>query len=59
MDGRALEKIVDFAYTGEIELAGSTVVSIIRAANLLQVRCFLPDQRDGLWVVLARPKRCA
>ena len=35
MDGRALEKIVDFAYTGEIELAGSTVVSIIRAANVI------------------------
>ena len=35
IDGRALQKIVDFAYTGEIELAGSTVVAIIQAANLL------------------------
>ena len=32
VDGRALEKIVDFAYTGKLELAGSTVVSTIRAA---------------------------
>ena len=29
----ALQKIVDFAYTGKIELAGSTVVAIIQAAR--------------------------
>ena len=34
VDGRALEQIVDFAYTGKIELAGSTVVAIIQAANV-------------------------
>ena len=33
----ALNAIVEFAYTGNIELAGSTVVAIIQAANLLQV----------------------
>jgi hypothetical protein len=33
----ALKTIVDFSYTGKILLAGSTVVAIIRAANLLQV----------------------
>jgi hypothetical protein len=33
----ALKPIVDFCYTGKIVLAASTVVAIIRAANLLQV----------------------
>jgi hypothetical protein len=33
----ALQAIVDFSYTGKIVLAGSTVVAIIRTANLLQV----------------------
>ena len=53
VDGRALQKIVDFAYTGKIELAGSTVVAIIQAANLLQVTAveaaaveFLADRLD-------------
>ena len=53
VDSRALEKIVDFAYTGEIELARSTVVAIIQAANLLQVTAveaaaveFLADRLD-------------
>ena len=53
VDGRALQKIVDFAYTGKIELAGSTVVAIIQAANLLQVTAveaaavdFLSDRLD-------------
>ena len=32
-----MKAIVDFAYTGTIALSGSTVVSIIQAANLLQV----------------------
>ena len=32
-----VKAIVDFAYTGTIALSGSTVVSIIQAANLLQV----------------------
>ena len=53
VDGRALQQIVDFAYTGKIELAGSTVVAIIQAANLLQVTAveaaaveFLADRLD-------------
>ena len=33
----ALKAVVDFAYTGSVVLAGSTVVAIIQAANLLQV----------------------
>ena len=33
----ALIAIVNFSYTGKIMLAGSTVVAIIKAANLLQV----------------------
>jgi hypothetical protein len=33
----ALKSIVDFAYTGKLELSGSSVVAIIQAANLLQV----------------------
>ena len=33
----ALKAIVEYAYTGKVELAGSTVVAIIQAANLLQV----------------------
>jgi hypothetical protein len=32
-----VKAIVDFAYTGTVALSGSTVVSIIQAANLLQV----------------------
>jgi hypothetical protein len=32
-----LKAVVDFAYTGSVVLAGSTVVAIIQAANLLQV----------------------
>jgi hypothetical protein len=32
-----LEAIVDYAYTGKLEVAGSSVVSIIQGANLLQV----------------------
>ena len=53
IDGRALQQIVDFAYTGKIELAGSTVVAIIQTANLLQVTAveaaaveFLADRLD-------------
>jgi hypothetical protein len=30
----ALKAVVDFAYTGSVLLAGSTVVAIIQAANL-------------------------
>jgi hypothetical protein len=37
LDWDALKAIVDFAYTGSIALSGATVVSIIQAANLLQV----------------------
>ena len=33
----ALKPIVEYAYTGKLELSGSTVVAIIQAANLLQV----------------------
>jgi hypothetical protein len=33
----ALKAIVDFTYTGNVELSGSSVVAIIKAANLLQV----------------------
>jgi hypothetical protein len=33
----ALKAIVEYAYTGKLELSGSTVVAIIQAANLLQV----------------------
>jgi hypothetical protein len=33
----AVEAVVDCAYTGSVVLAGSTVVAIIQAANLLQV----------------------
>ena len=32
----ALKVIVDFAYSGKVVLAGSTVVAVSRAANLLQ-----------------------
>jgi hypothetical protein len=32
-----LKSIVDFAYTGKLELSGSSVVAIIQAANLLKV----------------------
>ena len=32
-----MKAVVDFAYTGSVVLAGSTVVAIIQAANLLQV----------------------
>eukprot|EP01052_Picozoa_sp_SAG31_P020466 SAG31_NODE_1540_length_7954_cov_3.521961_6_plen_76_part_00 len=37
MSGSAVAAIVSYAYTGSIELKGSTVVAIIRAADLLQV----------------------
>jgi hypothetical protein len=33
----ALPPLVEFAYTGKLELKGSTVVAIIQAANRLQV----------------------
>jgi hypothetical protein len=33
----ALKLIVEFGYTGKVELSGSTVVAIIQAANMLQV----------------------
>ena len=33
----ALKTIVDFTYTGKLELSGSSVVAIIQASNLLQV----------------------
>jgi hypothetical protein len=36
--GDALAAIVDFAYTGRIELSGATCLDVIQAANLLQVR---------------------
>ena len=34
----ALKAVVDFAYTGSVVVAGSTVVAIIQAANLLYVK---------------------
>ena len=37
LEWSGVKAIVDFAYTGTIALSGSTVVSIIQAANLLQV----------------------
>ena len=37
VDWLALKAIVDFAYTGKVALSGSTVVSIIQAANRFQV----------------------
>lgn len=37
LDWAGVKAIVDFAYTGTVALSGATVVSIIQAANLLQV----------------------
>jgi hypothetical protein len=37
LDWAGVKAIVDFAYTGTVVLSGATVVSIIQAANLLQV----------------------
>jgi hypothetical protein len=49
-----VKAIVDFAYTGTVALSGSTVVSIIQAANLLQVEAveqaavdFLAERLDA------------
>ena len=36
-DGRAVEAIVDLMYSGKLSLSASTVGSVIRTANLLQV----------------------
>ena len=36
-DGRAVEAIVDLMYSGQLALSASTVGSVIRTANLLQV----------------------
>ena len=38
LDWDGVKAIVDFAYTGTVALSGATVVSIIQAANLLQVK---------------------
>ena len=37
LSGPGVAAVVEFAYTGKVDLSGSTVVGIIRAANLLQV----------------------
>jgi hypothetical protein len=36
-DGRAVEAVVDLMYSGQLALSASTVGSVIRTANLLQV----------------------
>ena len=37
LSGPGVAAVVEFAYTGKVDLSGSTVVGIIRAANRLQV----------------------
>ena len=37
VDFAVLKLIVEYGYTGKVELSGSTVVAIIQAANMLQV----------------------